>query len=181
MSLIFLGKTEYYIGMETANFNRVIVEIYIFLNCWKVFLNGTLYRFGAEELMLLKCGVGEDSWEFLGLQGSQISQPVNPKGNQSWIFIGRTDAEVETPDVKNWLLGKEPDGGKDWRQEEKGTTEDEMIRWHHWLNGQEFDSCPTPIQDLVIDREAWHAAVHGVAKSQSWLSNWTELNPFVII
>ena len=71
-------------------------------------------------------------------------QPVNPKGNQSWIFIGKTDAEAETailwaPDVKNWLIGKDPDAGKDWRQEEKGTTEDEMVGWHHRLNGYEFE------------------------------------------
>ena len=70
-------------------------------------------------------------------------QPVHPKGNQSWIFIGRTDAEAETPilwppDVKNWLTGKAPDAGKDWMQEEKGTTEDEMVGWHHWLDGHEF-------------------------------------------
>ena len=70
-------------------------------------------------------------------------QSVHPKGNQSWIFIGRTDAEAETlilwpPDVKNWLIGKDPDAEKDWRQE-KGTTEDEMLRWHHWLNGHEFE------------------------------------------
>ena len=71
-------------------------------------------------------------------------KPVNPKGNQSWIFIGRTDAEAETlilwlPDVKSWLIGKDHDAGKDWRQEEKGTTEDEMVGWHHWLNGHEFE------------------------------------------
>ena len=71
-------------------------------------------------------------------------KPVNPKGNQSWIFIGRTDAEVETPilwspDVKNWLIRKNPDAGKDWRQEEKGLMEDKMIEWHHWLNGHEFE------------------------------------------
>ena len=74
----------------------------------------------------------------LKLNGS--IKPVHPKGNQSWIFIGRTDAEAETPilwppDVKNWLIGKDPDAGKDWGQEEKGTTEDEMIGWHHQLNG----------------------------------------------
>ena len=73
-------------------------------------------------------------------------KPVNPKGNQSCIFIGRTDAEAETPilwppDVKNWLIGKDPDAGKDWRQE-KGTTEDEMVGWHHWLNGHEFKQTP---------------------------------------
>ena len=70
-------------------------------------------------------------------------QPVHPKGNQSWMFIGRTDAEAETPilwpsDAKKWLLGKDPDAGKDWRRE-KGTTEDEMVGWHHWLNGHEFE------------------------------------------
>ena len=72
------------------------------------------------------------------------AQPVHPKGNQSWMFIGRTDVEAETPilwlpDVKNWLTGKDLDGGKDWRQEEKGMTEDEMVGWHHWLDGHEFE------------------------------------------
>ena len=71
-------------------------------------------------------------------------QPVNPKGNQSWIFIGRTDAEAETPklwppNVKSWLIGKDPDAGKNWRQEEKGITEDEMVGWHHRLNRHEFE------------------------------------------
>ena len=74
-------------------------------------------------------------------------KPVNPKGNQSWIFIGRTDAETETPvlwppDVKNWLIWKDPDAGKDWGQEEKGTTEDEIVGWHHWLYGHEFGWTP---------------------------------------
>ena len=77
------------------------------------------------------------------LDGKEI-YPVNPKGNQSWIFIGWTDAKAEAPilwppDTKNWLLGKDSDAGKDWRQEEKGTTEDEMIGWHHQLNGHEFE------------------------------------------
>ena len=70
-------------------------------------------------------------------------QPVHPKGAQSWVFIGRTDVEAETPilwspDSKGWLIGKDPDAGKDWGQEEKGTTEDKMVGWHHWLNGHEF-------------------------------------------
>ena len=74
-------------------------------------------------------------------------KPVNTKGNQSWIFIGRTDAEAEAPvlwpsDMKNWLIWKDPDAGKDWRQEEKGTTEDEMVGWHHQLYGQEFKQAP---------------------------------------
>ena len=71
-------------------------------------------------------------------------QPVHPKANQYWIFIGRTDVEAETPilwppDAKNWLIGKDPDAGKDWKQEEKGTTEDQMVGWHHRLNGLEFE------------------------------------------
>ena len=91
--------------------------------------------------MLLNSGVGEDSWESLGLQ--KEIKPVNSKGNQSWIFIERTDAEAEAlilwpPDAKNWLIGKDRDAGKDWRQEEKGTTEDEMVGWHHRLDGHEF-------------------------------------------
>ena len=74
-------------------------------------------------------------------------QPVHPKGDQSWLFIGRTDAEAETPivwppDEKNWHVRKPPDAGKDWRQEEKGTTEDEMVGWHHGLNGDEFEQTP---------------------------------------
>ena len=74
-------------------------------------------------------------------------QPVHPKGNQSWIFIGRTDTETETPilwpsDLKNWLIWKDPDAGKDWRQEKKGKTEGEMIGWHYWLNGREMEWTP---------------------------------------
>ena len=72
---------------------------------------------------------------------------VNPKGNQSWIFIRRTDADAEAPilwphDVKNWLIWEDPDAGKDWRQAENGTTEDEMVGWHHWLDGHEFEGVP---------------------------------------
>ena len=80
------------------------------------------------------------------LQSKEI-QPVHPKGNQSWIFIGRTDAEAETPilwppDAKNWLIGEDPDAGRDWGQEEKGMTEDEMAGWHHQLNWHEFEQAP---------------------------------------
>ena len=96
--------------------------------------------------MLLNCGSGEGSWESLGLQGVKS---VNTKGNQPLIFIGKTDAEAEVPiiwppDGKNWLTGKDPNAGKDWRQEEKETTEDKMVVWHHWLDEHEFD------QELVM-------------------------------
>ena len=91
--------------------------------------------------MLLNCGVGEDSWESLGLQGDQ----TNPKGDQSWIFIGRTDAEVPILwplDVSSQLIRKDLDDGKDWRQEERGTTEDEMVGWYHHHIGHEFEQAP---------------------------------------
>ena len=92
--------------------------------------------------MLSNCGAGEDSWESLEQQGDQI---VSSKGNQPLIFSRRTDAEAEAPTLwppggKSWLIGKDPDAGKDWGQEEKeGMTEDEMVGWHHQLNGQEFE------------------------------------------
>ena len=100
-----------------------------------------IYRkLSSKELMLLNCGVGEDSWESLGQQGD----PTSPsKGDQSWVFTGRTDAEAVTPmlwppDAKSWLIWKDPDVGKDWREEEKGMEEDEVVGWHHRLNGHEF-------------------------------------------
>ena len=101
-------------------------------------------------------------------------QPVHPKENQAWVFTGRTDAEAEAPilwppDAKNWLIGKDSDVEKDWRQE-KGMTEDEMVGWYHQLHGHEFQQAP----GFGDDREAWCSAVHGVAKSQTQLSDWTE-------
>ena len=106
-------------------------------------------------------------------------QPVHSEGDQSWVFFGRTDAKAETPvlwppDVKSWLIWKDPDAGKDWRWEEKGMTEDEMVGWHHWLNGHEFASTP----GVGDGQGAWSAAVRGVAKSLTQLSDWTELNQF---
>ena len=105
---------------------------------------------------------------------SKEIKPVNPKGNQPSIFTGMTNAEAETPilwppEAKNWLIRKDPNAGKDWGQEEKGTTEDEMAGWHHWLNGHEFEQP----QEIVKDRGSWCAAVHGVTKSWTWLSCWT--------
>ena len=104
-------------------------------------------------------------------------QQVNPKGNQSWIFIGRTDVEADTlivwpPDAKNWLIGKDPDAGKGWRWEEKEMTEDEMVGWYHRLDGHGFEQA----LGAGDGQGSLHAAVCGVAKSQTWLSDWTKLN-----
>ena len=126
------------------------------------------------------CGVGEDSWESLGLQGD----PTTPsKGDQSWVFIGRTVVEAQTPilwppDVKSWSIGKDPDAGKDWGQEDKGMTEDEMVGWHHQLNRHGF---------------GWTLGVGdgqgGLACCGSWgctesdtteQLNWTELSIFLM-
>ena len=101
---------------------------------------------------------------------SKEIKPVNPEGNQSWIFIGRTDEEAEAPKLwppngKNWLIWKDPDAGKDLM---KGMTEDEMVGWYQWLNGPEFEQASGV-------GEAWWAAVHRVTRSWTWLSNWTEL------
>ena len=99
-------------------------------------------------------------------------QPVHSEGDQPWDFFGGNDVEAEIPVLwppheKSWLIGKDSDAGRDWGQEEKGTTEDEMAGWHHWLDG---------LRELVMDRKAWCAAAHGVAKCWTWLSDWTELN-----
>ena len=111
----------------------------------------------------------------LRVPGLQEIQPVHPK-DQSWVFIGRTDVKAETlilwpPDAKSWFIWKDPDVGKDWGQEEKGTTEGDIVGWHYRLNGHGFGWTLG-----VGDREAWRAAVHGVAKSRTRLSDWTELN-----
>jgi len=109
-------------------------------------------------------------------------EPVHPKGDQSWVFIGRTNVEAETsilwsPDGKSWLIGQDPDAGKDWGQEEKGMTEDEMVGWHHWLDGYLF-GWTLGIGD---GQKAWHAAVHGVTKSQTLLREWTDWTDIILL
>ena len=119
--------------------------------CWRLFLEGPL---DYKEI-----------------------QPVHPKGGQSWVFIGRTDVEAETPilgppDAKNWLIGKYPDARKDWRQEKKGTTEDEMVGWHHQFDGREFEQAPG-----VGDGQGSLACCNSWGRKESdtteWL-NWIE-------
>ena len=106
-------------------------------------------------------------------------KPVNPKENHPWIFIGRTDAEAEIsilwpPDAKNWLIGKDPDAGKDWRPKEKGMKEDEMVGCHHWLNGYEFEQAP------VVDDGQGSLGCGGPwghkESDKTEQLNWTELN-----
>ena len=92
-------------------------------------------------------------------------KPINPKGNQPWLCIEKTDEET---DMKSQLVGKDPGAGKNWKQEKKGMTENKMAGWHHQLKGHEFE-----LWEMVKDREAWHAGVHGIAKNRTWLSDWT--------
>ena len=136
---------------------------------------GLWRRLSAKELMLLNCGVGEDSWESLGLQGD----PTSPFWRRSVLgVLWRTDAKAETPIlwlpyVKRWLIGKDSDAGRDWGQEEKGTTEDEMAGWHNRLHGQESEWTlgVGDGQGGLVCCNSWG---HKESDTTEWL-NWTEL------
>ena len=136
---------------------------------------GLWRKLSPEELMLLICGVGEDSWESLELQGD----PTSPsKGDQPWVFFGRNDAEAETPvlwppHANSWLIGKDSDAGRDWGQEEKGTTEDEMAGWHHWLDGREFEWTPGvgDGQGGLACCDSWGCKESDMTERLNWLTD----------
>ena len=156
----------------------VYTHVFVYIFQWScVDVRVGLWRkLSAEESMLLNCGVGEDSWESLDCKGIQ---QVHSEGDQSWDFFGGNDAEAETPvlwppHVKSWLIGKDSDAGRDWGQEEKGTTEDEMIGWHHWLNG-----CKSEWTLRVDDGQGGLACCDSWGRKELDMTerlNWTELN-----
>ena len=119
------------------------------------------------------------------LDSKESIQPINPKGNQSWIFIGRTDTEAETPifwppDVKNWVIGKEPDAEKDWRWEEKVVKENEMVGWHHRLNGHEFEQASGvgDDQENLACCSLWGRKESDMAEQPTWLMNLEKATQF---
>ena len=168
VKLIFLIKRYFYLSWSGVILNDETLEASPFLE-------------KKQRCLLPQLKFNAVLWCWRRLFESPLDckeiQPVHPRGNQSWVFIGRTDAEAETPilwspDAKSWLLWKNPDAGKDWGQEEKGMTEDEMVGWHHWLNGHGFGWTPG-----VGDGQGGLACCSSWGRKESdmteWL-NWTE-------
>ena len=175
-----IKKQRHYFA-EKIHLVKAIVFPVVMYGCesWTI-KKGECRRIDAFELWY---------WRLLKVPLDNKIKPVNPKGNQSWIFIGRTDAEAPTlwpSDVKNWLIGKDPDSGKDWRQKEKRTTEDKMDGWHHWLDGHEFEQavgvgdgqgglvCCSPWDCKESDMTEW---LNGTDQSSSE-PLWNDTNPF---
>ena len=135
---------------------------------------GLWRRLSAEELMLLNCGVGEDSWESLGLQGDPTS-PFWRRSTLGFLLEGmmlKLKLQYSGHLMQSSLIGKDSDAGRDWGQEKKGTTENEMAG----CITDSMNASLSELRELVMDREAWRAAIHGIARSRTRLSNWTELN-----
>ena len=146
---------------------------------------GLWRRLSTEELMLLNCGFGQDFWESLGLQGD----PTIPfEGDQPWDFFGRNDAKAETPilwlpHAKSWLIGEDSDAGRDWGQEEKGSMEDEMAGWHHWLNGREFGWTlgDGDGQGGLVCRNSWCRKESDMTERLNWTEGITIVSQWTVI
>ena len=157
--------------------SRWVITLSWLSGLWRSFL----YSSSVYSCHLLLISSAYDSWESLGLQGDQT---VHPKGDQFWVIIGRTDVEAETTilwplDAKSWLIWKDHDAGKDWEQEEKGTTEDEMVGWYHQLNEHGFGWTLEVVdgQGGLVCCSSWGLKESDVTE---WL-NWTELNSLIVV
>ena len=180
LGTLIAGAQVQSLGGELRPHNMCDVAKYIYLNGNLVKAMVFLVVMYGYEIWTIKKA---ECWRTVVLEktlksslDSKEIQPVYHKGNQSWIFIGRTFAEAETPilwppDVKKWLIGKDPNAGKDWRLEEKGTTEDERAGWHHRLDGREFEWTLG-----VGDGQGGLACCNSWSHRETWLSDWTELN-----
>ena len=145
--------------------------------------NSQSYGFSSSHVWMWELE-HKEGWALKTLKSpldSKEIKPVNPKGTQNWIFIWRTEAEAPIlwpPNAKNWIIGNDSDAGKDWWQDAKGMTEDEMVGCHHQFNGHEFEQTP----EIVKDREDWHASVHGSQRvGHIWATKQSLHHSFLIV